>query len=186
MSTQSNRHYFSVADYYRMAETGILSADDRVELIEGEIVKMSPIGSAHAACVNRLNRLFSSYISQAAVISVQNPVRLNDFSEPEPDVALLRRRADFYRDGHPTPADVLLLIEVSDTTLDYDRKVKLPLYARSGIPEVWIVNLQLDEVEIHAQPTGAQYQSTTRARRGAALTSTAFPDLALTADDLFG
>jgi Uma2 family endonuclease len=126
-----------------MAAAGILGADERLELIEGQIVQITPIGSPHASSVKRTTSLFYRLLGDCATISVQDPVRLSNLSEPEPDVAVLRPRADFYAGAHPTPADVLLLVEVVDTTLRYDRRVKLPLYARSGIPEVWLVILAI-------------------------------------------
>src|ERR671938_544657 len=141
MSVQVAKRCFSVDEYYRMGEAGILTEDDRVELIEGEIIEMSPIGSRHAACVNRLNTLLGRHLRQTAIVSVQNPIRLDAYSEPEPDVALLRPRADYYESGHPTPADALLIVEVADTSADYDRIIKLPLYAKAGIPEAWLVDL---------------------------------------------
>jgi Uma2 family endonuclease len=133
MSVQIDRRVFSVDDYYRMVEVGLLKEDERVELIEGEVIRMSPIGSRHAACVARLTKLFSRLAGDGAIVWVQNPVRLNDFSEPQPDVALLKPRADFYAGAHPAAADVLLIVEVSDTTIGYDRQVKVPLYARGGM-----------------------------------------------------
>src|SRR5579863_6654097 len=135
---QITRWAISVADYHRIAEAGILGEDDRVELIDGEVRVMSPIGNPHAATVNRYNALLSTLVGKDAIVSVQNPIQLNDMSEPQPDVVLLRFRDDFYADKTPTPADVLLIIEVSDTTLAYDRLEKLPRYALAGIPEVWL------------------------------------------------
>jgi len=140
------RRLFTAEEYFRMGEAGILQEDDRVELIEGEIVEMSPIGSRHAACVNRLVKLFVREVGDSGIVGAQNPVLLPDYSGPQPDVAVLRLREDFYAEAHPTPGDVLLLIEVSDTTLRYDREVKLPLYALAGILEVWIVDLQNGEI----------------------------------------
>ena len=124
-----------------MGQAGILGEDDRLELLEGEIVEMAPIGSRHQSVVDRLTRLFSNRVGDAAVVRVQGPVRLGDDSEPQPDLLLLRRRADFYATAHPGPEDVLLLVEVPDTSTEYDREVKLPLYARHGIAEVWLVGL---------------------------------------------
>jgi Uma2 family endonuclease len=118
---------FSVHEYHRMAEVGILSEDDRVELIEGEILEMSPIGSRHAACVDRLNRLLNGFADLSAIVRVQSPILLDVNSEPEPDISLLRPSDDFYAGGHPTPGDVLLLIEVADTSVERDLEVKLPL-----------------------------------------------------------
>lgn len=153
------RRLFNVDDYYRMAEVGIFAPDERrLELIEGEIFKMSPIGTKHASCITRLTAIFGDGLKNAAQVSIQNPVRLDDLSEPEPDVMLLKPRKDFYAEAHPVPADVLLLIEVSDTTLRYDRTVKLPLYARSGIVEVWIVNLKKKVVEVYRKPKHGKYQ----------------------------
>lgn len=152
------RHRLTVAEYYRMAEAGILGEDDRVELIEGEIIDRAPIGSEHTSGVNRLNSLFIRNVGEQAIVSVQNPIRLNEYSEPEPDLALLRYRADFYRHAHPGPEDILLIVEVADSSLRYDLEVKLPLYARHGIPEVWIVDLEHWRLEIYRQPEGETYQ----------------------------
>ncbi|HYY41710.1 MAG TPA: Uma2 family endonuclease, partial [Pyrinomonadaceae bacterium] len=124
MSVQIAKRYFNVSEYYRMAEAGILTEADRVELINGEIIKMSPIGSLHAACVKGLNQLLHRQMGDAALIGVQDPIRLNDFSEPEPDITLLRPRPDRYAQAHPTSPDVLLVVEVADTTVLYDRNVK--------------------------------------------------------------
>ena len=186
MSVQIAKRYFNVSEYYRMAEAGILTADDRVELIDGEIVKMSPIGSLHAACVKRLNLILQRRFGDTAVIGVQDPVRLNDFSEPEPDVALLKPRNDFYAQQHPMPNDVLLLIEVADTTVLYDRNVKVSLYARAGIPEVWLIDLAQDLIEVYAQPSGGAYQVQRQARRGEQVAAETIAQLALGVDDILG
>ena len=186
MSAQLERHLFTVEDYYRMASAGILLEDDRVELIEGEIIDMSPIGSPHAACVMRLVELFGRLLGDKAIVSSQNPVRLSDLSEPQPDVALLVRRDDFYASAHPTARDVMLLIEVSDTTLDYDRKTKLPLYASSGIAEYWIVDLNAEAIEIYTKPTNGTYTETQIVKRGENLVLHAAGDLAVAANDILG
>ncbi len=120
-----------------MAEVGLLSEDSRVELIEGEIIEMSPIGSTHGGTVNRSSKLLHRELDDIAIVSVQNPVHIDDFSEPQPDLALLKPRKDFYSNSHPTPEDVLVVIEVADASVYYDRNVKPPLYARAGIPEAW-------------------------------------------------
>lgn len=151
------RHSYSVDDYYRMAETGILRAGDRVELIEGEIIDMAPIGSRHAAAVNRIGNTLKLGVDTQAIVAIQNPVRLDRYSEPQPDIALLRPREDFYATAHPGPADVLLIIEVADSTLRYDRDTKLPLYARHGIPEVWLVDIGNNSFTIHREPQAAEY-----------------------------
>ncbi len=161
------RHRLTVADYYRMGEAGVFAPNARVELIEGEVIDMAPIGTRHAATVARLNRAASMAVGTKAIVSVQNPLRLGELSEPEPDLMLLKPRADFYADAHPTAADVLLLIEVADTSARYDREIKLPLYARHGVPEVWIVDLEARLLRFHRAPAGEAYgQSSTTASPG--------------------
>ena len=146
-----------------MVDAGILHEDDRVELIEGEIVDMSPIGSSHAGCVNKLLALLPRALSaDAVIVSAQNPLHLSEYSEPQPDLSVLRARDDFYTASHPTAADVVLVIEVADTSLTYDRRTKLPLYARSGIAEAWLVDLVNHVVEVHTVPTAAGYERTER------------------------
>lgn len=171
MSLQIARHHFTVSEYYRMAEAGIFTEDDRVELIEGEIIEMSPVGSRHSACVARLIRLFSRCIGDSIILNAQNPVRLDDYSEPEPDVALLRARDDFYASEHPGPADTLLLVEVAETSLGYDRQIKVPLYAKAGVPEVWVVDLRQATVTRHARPFEAAYQDVQICKHGESITS---------------
>ncbi|WP_376790049.1 Uma2 family endonuclease [Thermoflexus sp.] len=183
MSVQVQRRLFTVEEYHRMAEVGILSEDDRVELIEGELIAMSPIGSRHAAAVARLTVLFSR-IEDRGIVWVQNPIRLGWHSEPQPDVALLRYRPDFYASGHPGPEDVLLIVEVAETSADYDRTVKIPLYARHGIPEAWLVDLTEAHVEIYRQPSPQGYQEARTLRRGETLHPTALPELTIAVEDL--
>jgi Uma2 family endonuclease len=153
------RRRFTVEEYYQMAEAGILSEDDRVELIEGEIVEMAAIGSRHHGCVTRLNHLLMRLVGDEYLVSVQGPVRLDARNEPEPDLALLRYREDFYAGAHPGPEDVVLLVEVAETSLGYDRQVKLPLYARFGVPEVWVADLQASAVEVYSDPKDDRYGS---------------------------
>jgi Uma2 family endonuclease len=184
MQKQVTRRRFTVHDYHQMAEAGILHEDDRVELIEGEVVEMAPIGSRHFTCVNALTSLLVKGVGDEAIVSVQNPVRLDEHNEPQPDLAVIRARD--YRSSLPGHEDVLFLIEVSDTTLDYDRGMKLPLYARTGIPEVWIVNLPAATVERHTEPSGDGYGLLRRTRRGETLRSEALPDLALPVDAVVG
>ncbi len=186
MSISIARRVFTVAEYERMGKAGILSEDDRVELIEGEIITKSPIGSRHAACVNRLNNLLAGAISQSAIVSVQNPFRLTDYSEPEPDIALLRPRADFYASNHPTPADVLLIVEVAETSLEYDSGVKIPLYAQVIIPEVWLADLEHQVIMQYTRPSAGTYQEVRQIRRGESLISSVFPDLELSVDKILG
>jgi len=186
MSVQYKKHFFNVDEYYRMAEVGLLSEDDRVELIEGEIVEMSPIGRAHAGTVNRLNKYLNRKLDDGVIVSIQNPVRLNDFSEPQPDLALLKLRKDFYANSHPGPEDVLVVIEVADTTVNYDRNVKLPLYARAGILEAWLMVLAKGVIEIHSQPRNGKYQKVQRLKRGKTLVSSAIPGFSCKVEDLLG
>ncbi len=186
MATQQAPHLFTVDELYRMLETGILSEDARVELIEGEIVDMAAIGIPHAACVDRLNRFLNRLLPEDVIVRVQNPIYLNQRSQPQPDLALLREQDYARREHHPGPGDVLLVIEVSDTTLAFDRKVKVPLYARAGIPEVWVVNLQEDSVEVYSRPDGGAYQEHQQLQRGQSVPIPGFTDLALAVDDVLG
>ena len=151
------RHRLTVEQYHRMAEAGVLAPEARVELIEGELFEMATVGTRHASAVKRLNYLFTALVGDQAIVSVQDPLRLGEYSEPEPDLMLLRPRADFYADAHPVAADVLLLIEVSDSTVRYDREIKLPLYARYEVPEVWIVDLNKRVLRLFAGPVDCEY-----------------------------
>ena len=152
------QHLLTVGDFYKMGEAGILGPDDRVELIEGALIDMAPIGSPHAGMVTRLIHLFARLLDGRAVLSPQNPLRLDEHSEPQPDLSVLRAREDFYADAHPGPADVLLLIEVADTSVRFDRETKVPLYARHGVPEVWLIDLNARRVEVYRAPTGGAYR----------------------------
>jgi len=169
-----------------MAKAGILTEDDRVELIDGEIVEMAPISDRHAGTVNRINTLFVRSFANEAITAVQNPVWLDEHSEPQPDVALLRYRSDFYASAHPTPADVLLLVEVAETTVASDRQVKIPLYARSGIPEVWLVDLDQSTITVYREPSAGGYGTVLTLRRGEQLAPLAFPDRPVAAADILG
>lgn len=155
-----HRHAYSVDDYYRMTEAGILRPGDRVELIEGEIIDRVPIGSRHAAAVKRIAHILRQTVGERAYLSVQDPVRLGRYSEPQPDIALLLPRTDFYAAAHPGPADVLLIVEVADSTLRFDRDIKLPLYARHDIPEVWLVDIENAQFTIHTGPQADGYAQT--------------------------
>lgn len=169
-----------------MGETGILGEDDRVELIEGEIVEMTPIGARHAACVNRLNRVLTQRLGAEGIVGVQNPIVLGEHDEPQPDVVVLRPREDFYAAAHPRAGDVLLLVEVADTSREYDRVVKLPLYARHGIPEVWLVDLSAEAVETYREPREGTYEVTGSALRGHVVRPSGFPGLAITVAEVLG
>ncbi len=162
------RHRLDVGAYYRMAEAGILSHPQRVELIDGDIFDMNPIGSPHAAVTRRLEQRFARAVADGLVlVSVQNPLRLDAYNEPQPDFVALSPRPDAYAASHPGAADALLLVEVSDSSLDHDRKTKLPIYARFGVPEVWIVDLSGSAVEVYRDPAEGRYASSRRMSQGA-------------------
>jgi Uma2 family endonuclease len=153
----TRRHRLTVDEYYRMAEVGVLTPDARVELIEGEIIDMAPIGTRHGSAVKRLTQLLTSALGDSVIVAVQDSLRLSKRSEPQPDLMVLKPRADFYREAHPSADDVLLLIEVSDTTARYDRGIKLNLYARHGVQEVWVVDLDEGLMRTYRQPRGEIY-----------------------------
>jgi Uma2 family endonuclease len=177
---------FTTAEYHRLIEAGILTEDDRVELIDGGIVKIAPIGPGHAACVDRLAEFFTDKVIKVAIVRVQNPIELNEYSEPQPDIALVKRRTDFYAQSHPTPEDVLVAIEVADTTVESDRAVKIQSYASAGIPEAWLIDLYNDRIEIHSNPASGVYQEVRIVLRGHRVVSAAFPQLEMKADDILG
>jgi Uma2 family endonuclease len=178
---------FTVDEYRRMAEAGILDEDERVELLDGQIVAMTPIGPPHRACVNRLTGLLAPLPAHSrATLSIQNAIVLDDHDAPEPDVAVLRYRADGYLMPDPGPSDTLLLIEVADSSLPHDRREKLPRYAAAGIPETWLVSLPGDIIEIYRDPQDGRYATLHTVRRGATITPLAFPNLALRVDDILG
>jgi len=169
-----------------MAAAGILNEDDPVELIEGEIVEMPPMGSPHAACISRLTHMLVPRAGNLVSVRVQLPVRLDERSEPEPDLALVKSCADSYASAHPGPEDVLLVIEVADTSVEYDRNVKLPLYARAGIPEAWLIILPKDLIEVHSEPKNGKYQKVQRLKRGKTLVSATISELKLKVGDILG
>jgi Uma2 family endonuclease len=170
-------HRFSVKDYYRMAEAGVLPPGARVELLDGKIIDMSPIGPLHGGVVKRLNRLFNRYSEDRWLVAVQDPVRLEDHSEPQPDLMLLKPAADDYDSRHPKPEDVFLLVEVSDSTLETDREVKLPVYGNAGTAEVWIVNLDNSTLEVYREPHFAGYASIQILHEGESAAPARFPEV---------
>jgi Uma2 family endonuclease len=176
---------FTVDAYQRLAELGVLREDDRVELIDGQVVEMTPIGDRHASCVRRLSRLFSRHLLEVAIIDVQNPVVLGEHDAPQPDVTLLKPREDAYP-RHPRGPDMLLVIEVADSSLAYDRDVKIPLYARAGIPEAWLVDLAADRIQVYRDPAGGEYASVRLVSRGDTITLLHLPNLTLAADEILG
>ncbi|HEY0174435.1 MAG TPA: Uma2 family endonuclease [Pyrinomonadaceae bacterium] len=185
-SVEINRHSFNVAEYERMGRAGIFSPEARVELVYGEIIEMSPIGERHAACVNVLDEIVRGRLGRSVTVSVQNPVLLDDFSAPQPDLLILKRRADFYRHAHPRPEDVLVVVEVSDSTLELDRTVKMPLYAGAGIPEAWLVNIPDERIEVYSDPVGGEYQTARSYARGRRLQSHTLASLRLSVSKVLG
>jgi len=186
MAVNLAKHYFTVSEYERMGATGVFAPDARVELIEGEIIEMSPIGSSHAACVDLIAEILNEELRGRAIVRAQNPIVLDDFSEPQPDFAILKSQSNRYRNAHPRPEDVLLVIEVSDTTLDLDRRVKMPLYARAGIPEALIFNLPEDQLEYFSQPQASGYLKHSVLKRGEEFTSTIVAGLKLDVATILG
>ena len=169
-----------------MAEAGVLTQDDRVELIDGEIIEMCPIGTRHAACVRKAGDILSRLLRNVLIVSIQNPVHIDEYSEPLPDIALLKPRDDFYSRAHPVPDDVVLIIEVADTSLDYDRNIKMPLYAKAGIAEAWLVNLPKDIIEVYNDPSGDSHQNCRLISRGETFTPSVLGNLTIKADDIIG
>lgn len=182
---QPRRLRFTVDEYYKMIELGMLEDYEKAEIIEGELIQKMTIGDRHAAVVNILNRFFSRNLEDYILVSVQNPVRLSDYDEPEPDLALADLRK-FDGKRHPRPEEVILLVEVSDTTVKYDRDKKLPLYAEAEIPEVWIVNLPAEIIEVHTKPSVGLYQFVKIYKHGETLESEALPNLNLEIDKVLG
>jgi len=164
------KYHFTVEEYHRMGEAGIIAPGRRVELIRGEIIEMSPINSLHAGTVKLLNRLLSPLLGEDYIVSVQDPVELDRYSEPEPDLAILKYRKDLYTQSHPKPSDVLLIIEVADSSLEKDREIKLPLYAAAGIEEAWTINLQDQQIEVNTEPTAKGYSNKHIYRKGDIIT----------------
>ncbi|MDN5870994.1 MAG: Uma2 family endonuclease [Nitrococcus sp.] len=179
------RHRLTTADYHKMGAAGVFGPTDRVELIEGEIIDMAPIGSTHAGVVALLIKLLVRALADQAIVNVQNPVVLGDHSEPQPDLSVSRPRADFYRGAHPTPADILLLIEVAESSVNFDREVKLPLYARHNVPEVWLVDLRQKALAIHRAPLEGAYRVTLQPHDLTRIAPLELPQVVLDLSDLF-
>ncbi len=180
------RHRFTVDEYLRMAEFDLLGEDSRVELIWGEIVEMSPIYIAHTSTVKRLISLLTKNLGDRIILGVQDPVQLSDDSLPQPDIAVLRPQDYFYSERQPGPDDILLLIEVADTSLRYDQRVKSKLYGAAGIADYWIVNLPGRQIEVYRGPQPDGYRTVTRYAPGETLSPLAFPDILLNVDDIIG
>lgn len=177
---------FTTVEYHQMLQAGILSEDDRVELIEGEIWEMSPIGSSHIWCVTYLNRILQRGLGDDVFVLVQSPIRLNDFSEPEPDLAVVRPPSGARPETIPTAKETLLVIEAADSSVEYDRHVKMKLYARSGMPEAWLFDLPQGALEVYRDPSPEGYRQILILRRGDRLSPLAFPDLVIEVDAVLG
>lgn len=187
MAVEFTRRLFTVDDYYRMAQAGVFAEDERVELIEGEIIEMSPAGSRHAGGITGIANLLNARKGDSPLlVSVQNPVRLNDGTEPQPDIAVLRWRDDYYVGSHPTPADVLLVIEVADSSLVMDLVTKAGSYARAGIPEYWVFDLVKNEIAFHAQPENGVYKEVRRVPPDEFVSLGACPLIAVSFSEVFG
>lgn len=184
MSVRAPRKKFTVEQYHQMAAMGILTERDRVELIEGEIVQMSPVGPRHAICVDRLNKCFSRNLPLEAVVRVQSPIHLRDDSEPQPDLTIFLEKSGSFLSEHPRPEEILAAIEVSDTTIEYDRQTKAPLYAREGIQELWIVNCNELAIAVYRSPSPTGYQDVQSLRKEQSLAFQAFPDTLFTIEQL--
>jgi len=180
------RRKLTADEYQRMGETGIFHEDDRVELIDGELYEMTPIGDGHIGAIDSLNSLLNRLLGDRAIVSIQNPIQVGDHHEPQPDVTVLRPRADDYASAVPIAEDVLLVVEVADSSADYDRGTKAPLYARGGIAELWIVDLNRDHLAAYREPTSAGYATTRVLRRGESICPLAFPELEITVDEILG
>ncbi|MFQ3584087.1 MAG: Uma2 family endonuclease [Cyanobacteriota bacterium] len=178
---------FTIEHYELMEKVGIFQPEARVELIRGDIVVMSPVGLKHAVTINRLTRFWVQQLGEQAIVSIQNPFRIPDYSEPEPDIAILKPRQDFYANKFPVPEDILLIIEVADTSLRYDQTTKLSLYAESLIPDYWIANLENNTLEIYRHPQNTSYgQQSIIDRNEIPFAPLAFPDITLTLEVLYG
>jgi Uma2 family endonuclease len=186
MPVEVLKHRFTVDEFHRLGEARVLSEDDRVELIDGEIVHMTPIGPRHASCVRRFIALLSPLAAGRAIVDAQDPLQLGTHDEPQPDVVLLTLRPDFYRDAHPGPADSLLVIEVADASIAYDRTVKLQRYAVAGVSEVWIVNLSDDLIEVYRRAVSGAYQERLAVQRGQWLAVPGLAPSSLAVSDILG
>lgn len=185
MTLTLTRRQFTVHDYARMRETGILTEDDRVELLDGAIYVMSPVGPLHVGLVNKLNKLLTRQVGDAGLVSIQNPIRLNNYSEPQPAIAILQPRDDYYTSALPAPDAVLLIIEIADSSLDYDRDEKLPRYAEANIREVWIIDVHKQIIEQYMQPLQNEYTRLHKMLFGNPITASSIPEVQLTTDQIF-
>jgi Uma2 family endonuclease len=184
MAVSASKYLFTTRDFHRMGDAGVFGPDERVELLGGEVVHMTPIGPTHAWCVTELLRALFTAVRDEAIVRSQNPVVLDDYWEPEPDIAVVRSRPDRYRNAHPTPPDILLLVEVADSSMDKDRETKVPAYARAGVPEVWLIDLGHAHVQVHRAPSAAGYQDVRTLSSRDRLTTPTVPALDLAVSDV--
>jgi Uma2 family endonuclease len=186
MQIETTKKLFTVDEYYRMAEAGIIGPEDRVELIDGEVIQMSAIGHRHMTAVNRSNDFLTGAFRRRAIVSVQNSLRLTNYTEPQPDIVLLKYRPDFYKEKKFTTDDALLVIEVADTTIGYDRQIKLHKYAQAMVREVWIANLEDDVLEVYRDPAAGRFNISLILRRGESVFVLAFPETPIPVDEILG
>jgi Uma2 family endonuclease len=186
MQVEPRKKLFTVEQFYRMGEAGVFSRDERVELINGEIILMSPIGGRHQARVDRVTALFAKSFGGRAIVRVQGPIHLDEYNLPQPDIVLLKPRDDFYESGHPRPGDIFLAMEIAETSLRYDLNQKLSVYAISGVPEYWIEDIDRDEILAHRSPSQDTYDDCFTVRRGGTLSPAAFPDVTFKAEQILG
>src|SRR5262245_50112121 len=184
MAIEVSKRLFTVHEYHRMVDAGILSEDDRVELIRGEIIAMSPIGPRHSAAVLRATQSLVRLVGDLAIVGVQGSIRLDEYDEPQPDLYLLRPKDDFYASGHAGPADIFLVIEVADSSLEYDEGLKMRLYAETGVPEYWVADIRNDGLVAYAEPKENTYSVIRQFRRGDILTPRLLPDCRIPVDAL--
>jgi Uma2 family endonuclease len=184
MAAILTRRRFTADEYHRMGQAGVFSEHDRVELIDGEVVTMSPIGPRHAACVSKANRALVRAAGDGAIVRPQSPVRLDLYYEPEPDLVLLRPRADFYESRHVGPDDILLIVEIADTSIEYDRDVKAQIYATAGIPEYWLADLTAHIVLRYSSPERRGYRSVEECHRGESIAVRLLPACIIAVDAL--
>lgn len=180
------RKRFTVDEYHRISDIGIFPNDTRFELIRGVILEMPTAKPQHSGRVNRLNHLLTSRVGESAIVSIQNPTTIDDYSEPIPDICLLKPRGDFYTENHPMPEDVLLLIEISDMTLRFDTKIKGMLYAEAGIPEYWILNIRQNVLEVRSEPANGRYTRHEILRHGQTVSPLGLPDMSFWVDEVLG
>jgi Uma2 family endonuclease len=186
MQVDPRKKLFTVEQFYRMGEAGVFSKGERVELINGEVILMSPIGRRHAARVDRLTALFTHAFAGRAIVRVQNPIYVDEYNLPQPDIVLLKPCDDFYESAHPGPGDTLLVFEVADTSLRFDLNQKLAVYAISGVPEYWVEDVDHDEILVHRSPNKDTYDHRFTVRRGDTVSPVAFPDLVFKAEQILG